>query len=61
MDSPITLKPIPGHALKINYLLDEESDDPIMANGFEALELYVESVDKGYFVFQENYKRIDND
>tara|TARA_B110000014_G_C19593957_1_gene315143 strand:+ start:308 stop:445 length:138 start_codon:yes stop_codon:yes gene_type:complete len=45
MDSPIILKAILGHVLKINYLVYEESDDPIMAIGFGVLESYVELVD----------------
>ena len=61
MDSLTTLKPIPGHALKINYLVYEKSDDPKMGVGFEVLELYAESVDKGYFVIPEIYKWIEND
>ncbi len=55
-----TLKPIPGHAVKINFLVYEESDDPKMAVGFEILELYAEPVDTGYFVIPEIYERIEN-
>jgi hypothetical protein len=32
-----------------------------MGVGFEVLELYAESVDKGYFVIPEIYKWIEND
>ena len=61
MDSLTTLEPIPGHAVKINFLVYEESDDPKMAVGFEILELYAEPVDTGYFVIPEIYERIEND
>ena len=61
MDSLTTLEPIPGHAVKINFLVYEESDDPKMAVGFEILELYAEPVDTGYFVIPEIYERIEKD
>ena len=61
MDSLTTLKPIPGHAVKINFLVYEESDDPKMAVGFEILELYTEPVDTGYFVIPEHYERVEKD
>ena len=61
MDSLTTLEPIPGHAVKINFLVYEESDDPEMAVGFEILELYAEPVDTGYFVIPEHYERVEKD
>jgi hypothetical protein len=61
LDSLTTLEPIPGHAVKINFLIYEESDDPKMAVGFEILELYAEPVDTGYFVIPEVYERVEND
>ena len=61
MDSLTTLELIPGHAVKINFLVYEESDDPKIAVSFEILELYAEPVDTGYFVIPEIYERIDND
>ena len=61
MDSITTLEPIPGHAVKINFMVYEESDDPKMAVSFEVLELYAEPVDTGYFVIPKIYKRIEND
>ena len=61
MDSLTTLEPIPGHAVKINFLVYEESDDPKMAVGFEILELYAEPVDTGYFVIPEVYERVEKD
>ena len=61
MDSLTTLKPIPGYAVKINFLVYEESVVPKMAVGFEILELYAEPVDTGYFVIPEFYERIEND
>ena len=61
MDSLTTLKPIPGHVVKTNFSVYEESDDPKVAVGFEILELYVEPVDTGYFVVPEIYKRIEKD
>ena len=61
MDSLTTLKPIPGHVVKTNFLVYEESDDPKVAIGFEILELYAEPVDTGYFVVPEIYERIEKD
>jgi hypothetical protein len=61
MDSLTTLEPIPGHAVKINFLVYEKSNDPEMAVGFEILELYAEPVDTAYFVIPEIYERIEND
>ena len=61
MDSLTTLKPIPGHLVKTNFSVYEESDDTKVAVGFEILELYVEPVDTGYFVVPEFYKRIEKD
>jgi hypothetical protein len=61
MDSITMLEPIPGHAVKINFMVYEESNDPKMAVSFEVLELYAEPVDTGYFVIPKIYKRIEND
>ena len=61
MDSLTTLEPIPGHAVKINFLVYEESDNPEMGMGFEILELYAEPVDTGYFVIPEVYERVEKD
>ena len=58
MDSLTTLEPIEGHAVKINFLVYEESDDPKFTVGFEILELYAEPVDTGYFVIPEEYQRV---
>ena len=56
MDSLTTLEPVPGYAVKINFLVYEKSDDPKMAVGFEILDLYAEPVDTGYFVILEVYE-----
>ena len=61
MDSLITLEPIPGHAVKINFLVYEDSNDPTMVVDFEILELYAEPVDTGYFVIPEVYERVRKD
>ena len=61
MDSLTTLEPIPGHVVKINFLVYEESDDLKMAVSFEILELYAEPVDTGYFVIPEIYERVEKD
>jgi hypothetical protein len=61
MDSLTTLKPIPGHVVKTNFSVYEESNDPKVGVGFEIMELYVEPEDTGYFVVPEIYKRIEKD
>ncbi|MBT4958081.1 MAG: hypothetical protein HOM78_09840 [Candidatus Marinimicrobia bacterium] len=61
MDSLTTLEPIEGHAVKINFLVYEDSDKPKFTVGYEILELYAEPVDTGYFVISEEYQRIKND
>jgi len=55
------LEPIEGHAVKINFLVYEDSDKPKFTVGYEILELYAEPVDTGYFVISEEYQRIKND
>lgn len=61
MDTLTTLEPIPGHAIKINFLVYEENDDLKMATGFEILELYAEPVDTSYFTIPEEYERVENE
>ena len=60
MDSLVTLEPISGSAIKINFSVFEEPINPKTTLGFEILELYAESMDTGYFVIPEIYKRVEN-
>ncbi len=57
MDSLVTLEPISGSAIKINFSVFEEPINPKTTLGFEILELYAEPMDTGYFVIPEIYKR----
>lgn len=61
MDTLATLEPIPGHAVKINFLIYEDDDDPKIGMGFEILELYAEPVDTSYFVIPESFERVEKE
>jgi len=61
LDSLTLLEPIPGHAVKINFLIFDDDDDPSMTASFEILELYAEPVDTGYYVIPENYEKTEMD
>ena len=51
----------PQEFMGMELITFKKYDDPKMGVGFEVLELYAESVDKGYFVIPEIYKWIEND
>tara|TARA_B100001996_G_scaffold327459_1_gene274324 strand:+ start:785 stop:1606 length:822 start_codon:yes stop_codon:yes gene_type:complete len=61
LDSLTLLEPIPGHAVKINFLIFDDDDDPSMTASFEILELYAEPVDTGYYVIPEHYEKTEMD
>lgn len=61
LDTLTSLEPIPGQAVKINFLIFEDDKDPSMTASFEILELYAEPVDTGYFVIPEHYEKTDRD
>ena len=61
MDSLTTLDPIPGHAVKINFLVYENENDPKFTVSYEILELYAEPVDTSYFTIPEEYQRVEKE
>jgi len=59
LDTLNTFNPIPGFAVKINFLLYEGNDRPKSTLGYEIVELYAEPVDSSFFTIPIAYERIE--